>query len=183
MKETSFSITSFNSTLGPVNLAASPRGILSLDFFSSRGDFSASLIKRFGNSISLIDAGSSSFKGLFTLLDGYFSGNESSFDVKLDLIGTPFDIRVWNGLRKVAFGSVVTYAELASLVGSPNAARAVGSACARNPVPLLVPCHRVVSSNGRIGGYSAGASGRGTDRGLGGVELKRALLKLEGVDL
>lgn len=179
MTQTCFSIASFESLLGPVNLAASERGILSLDFFSTRGDFSANIAHKFGRTIRLVDAKPSCFESLFTDLDGYFSGEANSFDVKLDLAGSSFDLVVWDALRTIPFGSVVTYAELASFVGSPHGARAVGSACARNPVPLIVPCHRVVSSGGRIGGYSAGASGRG----LGGVELKRALLSLEGVTI
>lgn len=179
MTQTSFSITTYDSLLGPVNLAASERGILSLDFFSTRGDFTSSLLEKFGRTIRFVDPEPTRFESLFTSLDGYFSGNETGFDVKLDLAGSSFNLLVWEALRSIPFGSVVTYAELANYVGSPRAARAVGSACARNPVPLFTPCHRVISSNRRIGGYSAG----GSLRGLGGVELKRALLSLEGVTI
>lgn len=103
-------------------------------------------------------------------IDGYFSGDRTAFDVPLDLAGLrPFRRHVLETLRNcVAFGQTVTYQELACLAGSPGAARAVGTAMAKNPVPLVVPCHRVVASKG-LGGFGPG------------VELKRWLLDLEGV--
>ena len=103
----------------------------------------------------------------------YFGGSHDSFaDVDLDLEGyTPFQLAVVEALRRVPWGEVVTYGELAALAGYPNAQRATGSVCAQNRFPLVVPCHRVVSATG-IGGY-----------GASGVEVKRRLLELEGVAL
>ena len=103
----------------------------------------------------------------------YFAGERPDFsDVRLDLEGyTPFHVAVVETLRRVPYGEVVTYGELAALAGRPNAPRAAGSACAQNRFPLVVPCHRVVSATG-IGGY-----------GASGVEVKRRLLGLEGVSL
>ena len=90
--------------------------------------------------------------------------------VRLDLAGTaPFARRVYDALRQVPPGAVVTYGELAGAVGSPGAARAVGGVMAHNPLPLLVPCHRVVAAGGRLGGFSA----------PGGVRTKSELLALE----
>ncbi len=83
--------------------------------------------------------------------------------------GTPFQRRVWQELRTIPRGTTVTYAELAARVGKPGAARAVGAAVARNPISVVVPCHRVVGSDGSLTGYA------------GGLERKRALLQLEGV--
>lgn len=83
----------------------------------------------------------------------------------------PFHRKVYRALCKVPAGKTVTYAELAKRVGSPGAARAVGQAMARNPWPIIIPCHRVVAGNGKLGGYS----------GRGGVATKRALLAIEGV--
>ena len=83
--------------------------------------------------------------------------------------GTPFQRRVWEELRSIPRGTTVTYAELAARVGRPGAARAVGAAVARNPISVVVPCHRVVGSDGSLTGYA------------GGLERKRALLQLEGV--
>jgi methylated-DNA-[protein]-cysteine S-methyltransferase len=103
----------------------------------------------------------------------YFAGDRPHFsDVQLDLEDyTPFQLAVVEALRRVPYGEVVTYAELAALAGRPNAQRAAGSVCAHNRFPLVVPCHRVVSATG-IGSY-----------GPSGVETKRRLLELEGVAL
>jgi methylated-DNA-[protein]-cysteine S-methyltransferase len=103
----------------------------------------------------------------------YFAGERPDFrDVRLDLEGyTPFQLAVVDALRRIPYGEVVTYGELAALAGYPNAPRATGSVCAHNRFPLAVPCHRVVSAAG-IGGY-----------GASGVEIKRRLLELEGVSL
>jgi methylated-DNA-[protein]-cysteine S-methyltransferase len=100
-------------------------------------------------------------------LDEYFRGRRRHFDVPLDLRGTPFQIEAWRTLCEIPFGAVITYGEQAARMGRPDAARAVGGANAANPIAILVPCHRVVASGGRLWGYAAG------------VERKRALLALE----
>ena len=104
-------------------------------------------------------------------LEAYFAGKLRSFDVPLRLEGTPFRLRVWEQLQKIPYGQVISYGELARRVGQPNAARAVGGANHHNPISIIVPCHRVIAAGGALGGYG------------GGLELKRALLKLEGADL
>ena len=99
----------------------------------------------------------------------YFAGVRSNFDVLLDLDGLPpFQAKVLRALQRVPFGEVTTYKGLAVAVDNPGAVRAVGTACARNPLPLLIPCHRVVRSDGRLGRYR------------GGEDMKRFLLALEG---
>lgn len=101
----------------------------------------------------------------------YFAGRPVSFDVAVDLSAvTPFRRRVLMACRRIPFGKTVSYAELARRAGSPGAARAVGSAMAHNPIPLVIPCHRVLASGGGIGGFSASR----------GVALKEHLLELEG---
>jgi O-6-methylguanine DNA methyltransferase len=105
---------------------------------------------------------------LARLLHEYAAGKRRSFDLALDLGGTAFQRQVWHGLLEIPFGAIESYGELAARIGQRGAARAVGSANGANPVPILVPCHRVVSGDS-IGGY-----------GLG-LALKRALLDLEGV--
>lgn len=95
---------------------------------------------------------------------------EKTTKVNVDkLSGTPFQKRVWKAIQKIPYGKTLTYKELAKKVGSPNAYRAVGSACGKNPLPIIIPCHRVVASNG-IGGFT------------GGLKLKKKLLKLEQND-
>ena len=87
------------------------------------------------------------------------------------LIGTDFQIKVWNAISKIPKGKVKTYKELARSIRKPKASRAVASACGKNPFPIKIPCHRVIRSDGRLGGYS----------GKGGIKTKRKLLRSEGV--
>ena len=89
------------------------------------------------------------------------------------LKGTKFQIMVWNELKKIPEGEVRTYKEMAVAIGKPNSARAVANACGKNPSPIEIPCHRVIKSNGYLGGYSC----------KGGISAKRKLLKKEGISL
>jgi len=108
------------------------------------------------------------------LLQRYFSGESTDFTgIPVQLEGmTPFRQKVLEVTRKLAFGEICSYGQMAVLCGSPSAARAVGGALASNPVPLIIPCHRVVASDGRLTGFSA----------PGGESTKMALLKMEGVE-
>ena len=101
-------------------------------------------------------------------LDGYFAGELTTFDLELDMGGTPFQRSVWRALRAIPFGTTISYAELADRVGRPGSARAVGTANGRNPVSIVVPCHRVIGTDGSLTGYG------------GGLDRKQALLTLEG---
>ncbi|HEY6000270.1 MAG TPA: methylated-DNA--[protein]-cysteine S-methyltransferase [bacterium] len=100
-------------------------------------------------------------------LAAYFAGTRTAFDLPLAPAGTPFQRRVWEALRRIPYGATATYGEIAHAAGSPRAVRAVGSACARNPLAIVVPCHRVVGADGTLTGYA------------GGLARKRALLALE----
>jgi methylated-DNA-[protein]-cysteine S-methyltransferase len=102
-------------------------------------------------------------------LEIYFSGREPDFTPPLRLRGTDFQRRVWEQLRRIPYGQTAAYAQIAAAVGNPGAARAAGAAVSRNPVSLIVPCHRVLGADGSLTGYA------------GGPERKRALLALEGV--
>ena len=99
----------------------------------------------------------------------YFRGGRREFSIPLDLRGTDFQVRVWRAVSKIPYGTTASYADAARVVGRPRAVRAVGSAVGANPVPILVPCHRVIGSSGALTGYG------------GGLEMKRWLLRLEGV--
>jgi methylated-DNA-[protein]-cysteine S-methyltransferase len=101
-------------------------------------------------------------------LEAYFAGRLERFDLPLGARGTPFQTRVWSALRDIPFGETISYAELARRIGEPAAVRAVGHANGRNPIPLVVPCHRVIGADGSLTGFS------------GGIERKRWLLELEG---
>ncbi len=104
---------------------------------------------------------------LKTQLDEYFAGRRQSFDLPFALHGTEFQVAVWNAIRQIPYGEVRSYGEVAWMAGYPRAARAVGTACRKNPLLLIVPCHRVVASDG-LGGYG------------GRPDIKRAILRLEG---
>jgi methylated-DNA-[protein]-cysteine S-methyltransferase len=97
----------------------------------------------------------------------YLAGRRQKFTVPLDLEGTPFQLQVWNALRRIPYGETRSYGEIARAVGRPKAARAVGMANHSNPVAIVVPCHRVIAADGSLGGYA------------GGLDLKTALLRLE----
>jgi methylated-DNA-[protein]-cysteine S-methyltransferase len=102
-------------------------------------------------------------------LRAYFAGDLRNFDLPLDMRGTEFQLRVWRELEKIPYGETRSYTQVAVAVHSPQAVRAVGAANGANPVPIVVPCHRVIGSSGKLTGYG------------GGLPLKKRLLELEGV--
>ena len=107
------------------------------------------------------------FRAVVRAVDVLFRGRPATFDLPLALAGTPFQRRVWQELCNIPYGCAISYAELARRIGKPGASRAVGSANGRNPVSLIVPCHRVIGADGGLGGYG------------GGLDRKRWLLEHE----
>lgn len=101
-------------------------------------------------------------------LRDYFAGARCDFDLALDPRGTEFQLRTWRALRDIPYGATATYADVARAIGKPRAVRAVGAANGRNPLPIVVPCHRVIGSDGSLTGFG------------GGTDVKRKLLQLEG---
>jgi len=101
-------------------------------------------------------------------LDEYFEGQRRSFTLRTEPVGTEFQLKVWRALEQIPFGETMGYAELARHIGSPNASRAVGRANGSNPIPVIVPCHRVIGAHGDLTGYG------------GGIDKKRVLLQHEG---
>ncbi len=102
-----------------------------------------------------------------TQLKEYFAGNRKQFDIPLILIGTPFQTKVWEYIQQIPYGETQTYSDVAQEIGHPNSSRAVGNALHVNPIPIVVPCHRVIRSDGGLGGF-----------GLG-IDIKQKLLDLE----
>ena len=102
-----------------------------------------------------------------TQLREYFAGTRTSFELPLQMHGNAFEQRVWAALRTIPYGETASYGEIAQQIGAPGAARAVGVANARNPIAIVVPCHRVIGANGKLVGFG------------GGLPMKRALLDLE----
>lgn len=113
----------------------------------------------------------SGFEDVVQQLREYFARTRTTFAIPLAPVGTPFQKRVWNQLLNIPYGETRSYGQLAGAIGSPSAMRAVGAANGRNPISIIVPCHRVIGSNGTLVGYG------------GGLERKRFLLALEGARL
>jgi O-6-methylguanine DNA methyltransferase len=149
-----------------LHLAATDRGICGLSFVESTLQFLAEMARATGiaewdrdSDPVLVQAAGQ--------LDEYFTARRRAFQLPLDLRGTPFQQKVWSALLEIPYGETRSYAELARSIGEPKAFRAVGAANGANPIAIMVPCHRVISSGGGIGGYG------------GGVPLKKRLLALE----
>ena len=147
------------SPVGKLRLVASEKGLVAIDVRN--------------NAKQVVTAKDASAQSILLKtkkqLEQYFAGKRTSFDVALDLVGTEFQVKAWRALCRIPFGKTITYGQQASNIKKPKAFRAVGSANGKNPIPIIVPCHRVVASDGSLGGYSLG------------LKMKKQLLALEGV--
>ncbi|MET4541608.1 MULTISPECIES: methylated-DNA--[protein]-cysteine S-methyltransferase [Micrococcaceae] len=155
-----------DSPVGRLLLAATDRGIVRVAF---EAENHAEVLQRLSDTISpRILQAPARLDGAARQLEEYFGGTRTEFDLTVDFrLSRGFRLNVLQHLPRIAYGRTESYAEVALAAGSPNAVRAVGTACATNPLPVIIPCHRVVKSDGSFGGY------------LGGPEAKRALLTLE----
>ena len=157
---------SLKTRLGDMWLGATPRGL----FWANMGALDAEAVEDVfrGRQDVVFRRGGAIVEQAARELLRYLEAKQESLSVKLDLRGsTPFSRRVWKATRKIPYGQIRSYAWVAERLGDPFCARAVGGALARNPLPIFIPCHRVVGSHGGLGGFSAGLS------------LKRWLLNLE----
>jgi methylated-DNA-[protein]-cysteine S-methyltransferase len=155
-----------DSPVGPLLVAATDRGLLRISF-DADPERQLDLLARLAGPRVL--RAPRQVDGVRRELDEYFAGRRQTFDLRLDLRRvTPFTERVLEELARVPYGGTATYGELAARVGRPAAARAVGTVMNRNPIPIVLPCHRVVGANGSLVGYG------------GGLERKEQLLRLEG---
>ena len=153
--------TRFDSPLGTMRLAATDQGLAGVWFVGQRHGPDGSGWRE--------DAGHPVLRETVAQLRAYFAGERTRFELPLDLqAGTPFQQSVWQALLAIPRGGTTSYAQIARQVGKPQAARAIGAAVGRNPVSIIVPCHRVLGTGGSLTGYA------------GGLERKTALLKLEG---
>lgn len=152
----------FESPIGPLLLAGSDAGLNLVSF--STGRHAKEVDPQWQE-----DAGA--FEEVVGQLKAYFAGQRTSFELPLDLVGTDFQKKVWMALRQIPYGETISYKELAGAIGRPSAVRAVGAANGANPIPIIIPCHRVIGNDGSLTGFG------------GGLPLKKKLLELESRQL
>ncbi len=177
-------IIALPSPFGPLHVAVDGRAVVGLELMATTEGFRASVGRRTGGElVDRVDAPVGHRRLLRRVereIAEYFDGRRRVFDLPIDLgRATDWDRRVLAGVRRVPFGAVTSYGRLARSIGARGAARAAGGAVGRNPIGLLVPCHRVIAGDGSLGGYGGAWSGT-VDESLA---LKRALLRHEGVEL
>ena len=146
----------YESEPGLIEITAGEKGIISLCFTKKKSSFSSDS-KRFPVHL----------KECIRQLDEYFKGNRKKFDLSLTLSGTDFQMKVWNELKKIPFGKTASYKDIALKSGNVKAVRAVGNANSKNKIAVIIPCHRVIGSDGKLSGYA------------GGVKRKKWLLEHE----
>jgi len=156
----------FDSPIGSLRVASTQRGLayVALPFASGRG--LRGWLRRCLPDARCADGFAPNRVAITQLLE-YLEGKRVAFELPLDLRGTPFQCAVWGALQEIPYGETRSYAAIAKRVRHPNAVRAVGAANGANPIALIVPCHRVIASDGRLGGYG------------GGLSLKAKLLAME----
>lgn len=156
------SYSTLKSPVGPLLLAGDTDGLRMVHFASGRRPKSPE---------SDWVENETAFRNVKQQLQEYFAGKRKDFDLPLVLEGTEFQLLVWRNLQKIPYGETVSYGQLARRIGSPDAARAVGLANGSNPIPIIIPCHRVIGSNGDLTGFG------------GGLPVKKKLLALESKQL
>jgi len=157
----------FNSpTLKKVFVASTKKGVCKVDFLTSKEAFLKSLRDEFRGDIVRDDRKN---QRVLTQLRKYLKGERKHFNCPLDMRGTPFEKKVWAALKRIPYGKTRSYKDIAKTIGHPKAFRAVGNANGSNSIPLIIPCHRVIESNGGLGGFGHG------------IKVKRNLLNLERV--
>jgi len=159
-------LTNFDSPLGPLTLI-DDGAVLRFLHFCEPHKIAADLAVRVGAENIVLLPSPILLKAAAQLSE-YFESARKTFSLPCQLEGTAFQQRLWQTLQTIPYGEVVSYGELASLAGYHKAARAVGSACNANPLPIIIPCHRVIAAHGKLGGYG------------GNLDRKRSLLSLEG---
>lgn len=167
MKQELVTWANLKTHIGTIRVAATPRGVCKIALGQETAqDFLGWLERHVGHASS--KPGRSGLVALvIDQIAEYLNGQRREFDLPLDLRGTEFQRRVWSAVAAIPYGQTRTYAEIAQAIGRPSAVRAVGAANGANPLPLVVPCHRVVGSDGSLTGYG------------GGLDVKRRLLEME----
>lgn len=165
-KKSPAQITSIDSPIGPISAGYGAEKVLCVTIGEQSREQAAEVLLELGYTPT--EGQNRLGEKIARELNEYMKGARSHYTVEPLLAGTEFQVKVWETLCQVPYGQVITYGELAVRAGYPRAARAVGMAMARNRIPIIVPCHRVIAQNGQLGGFGYG------------IEIKRALLWLEG---
>lgn len=147
--------TSFKSPIGPIFLYANENKLLELSFKKKKIE-------------SIYQPNLPLFLLTMKELEEYFNGKRRKFTIPLELHGTEFQIKVWQALQLIPYGTTISYSDEAKIIQLPKAQRAVGSANGKNPLPIIIPCHRVIAKSGKLGGFSSD------------IKIKQTLLKIEG---
>lgn len=163
---TTVHLATFDTPVGPMRCASTREGLAWVELPRANGCGFAGWLARFAPGAQVREAWSPNRQAVGQILE-YLEGKRRRFELPLDLRATAFQRRVYDVVQAIPFGETRSYADVAEALGSPGAARAVGSANGANPLPLVVPCHRVVARGGKLGGYG------------GGLALKRWLLAME----
>ena len=176
--------TVYAAPWGPVHLAAGEHGLAAVSLRQPESAFVADVAKRLCGRVAVASdpavppAWRATIDRTVAELDEYFAGRRTTFDIPVDLAGlSDWDRAVLGGTARLRYGEVTSYGRLARMIGRPGAARAVGGALGRNPVPIVVPCHRILAGDGTLGGYGGGWTGAREDM----LAIKSSLLAREGV--
>jgi methylated-DNA-[protein]-cysteine S-methyltransferase len=176
--------TSIPGPWGPLQLAATARGIVAVEWLTTESAFETALTRRLGAPVDdateapAADPRRAHLEAATAALEALLAGRAGAHALRFDLADRPaWDRRVLGAVAAIPWGRTASYGEIARRIGSPRAARAVGGAVGRNPVSLLIPCHRVIAADGTPGGYGGDAWGSREDR----LTMKRELLRREGV--
>ena len=149
----------YDSPIGMLCIISNENGIIGIQFaFDGK------------NRLDMVEAKIPLLEEAVRQLSEYFAGRRKEFSLPLDLQGTDFQLRTWNALRDIPYGETRTYKQIAEAIDCPKGCRAVGLANNRNPIPIIVPCHRVIGANGDLIGYA------------GGLDIKKRLLDIESID-
>jgi O-6-methylguanine DNA methyltransferase len=155
-----------DSPIGPLRLASTTAGLAYVELPRASGRGLDGWLRRCLPQARCVE-GFAPNRAALRQIQEYLDGKRTEFDLELDMHGTAFQLEVWSALRDIPYGETRSYADLAREIGRPNAVRAVGTANGANPLSLVVPCHRVINADGKLGGYG------------GGLELKAKLLAME----
>ena len=158
--------TRFDSPIGELTLASTEKGLAYLGLPRANGRGFAGWQRRHAPDESISECRQQNAKAIKQVIE-FLEGKRQAFDLRLDLRATPFQLSVYGVLEEIPYGEAISYVEVARRLGRPSASRAVGAANGSNPLPLVVPCHRVVAADGQLHGYA------------GGVDLKARLLAME----